>query len=368
MELALNMRHSDYVGINTEINAKINSIEYSKVISILKEYSIEPIKVEKIRSVYKITTEGRIYCLKKMKHGGAEKVQKGMLLSEYLISKGFYSVVKYIKTSDNKLCVRKRHFIYYVTDWIKGRESNFNDFDELKKCASLLADFHLKSKGFTIDNSKITNNNKMWPSIFKKQKNDLEVIREVILSKKVKTTFDLSYFSLIDEYIDAMNSAIKLLEDSHYIHIASNASAEKTICHDSFYYQNILVKRNEKLYIIDLDSTVYDINVYDLGKFIRRILYKGTYAWDFEIARELIEIYSAINPISKEEYKVLLAFIMFPHKYWKLGKKRYINRKKWIEDKYARKLNRVLRYKEKQNEFIQKFIDHYINDEIKKEE
>jgi hypothetical protein len=92
------MKQEGFIGISDDLNSK----EYAKITSILKVYSIEPVKIEKIRSVYKITTEGRIYCLKRMKHGGEEKVQKGMLLGQYLISKGFYHIFKYIKTNENK--------------------------------------------------------------------------------------------------------------------------------------------------------------------------------------------------------------------------------------------------------------------------
>lgn len=358
------MKRNDFINIDNIINAK----EYNKIISILNEYSIEPIKIERVRSVYKITTNGRIYCLKKMKHGGEEKVEKGMLLSKYLVSKGFYNVIKYIKTSNNRICIRKGHYIYYVTDWIKGRECNFDDFEELKKCAVLLAEFHIKSNGFTINNSKISNNTKKWPSIYKKEKNELLEISKKIIDKKVKTSFDLTYMSLIDEYIEKINSVIKMLDNSSYLDISNKANINKCVCHDSFYYQNILIKNNNKMFIIDLDSSLYDINVYDLGKFIRRILFDSKYCWDFEIARALIEAYETVKPLSIEELEILLAFIIYPHKFWKLGKKRYINRKSWPEIKYSRKLNKLLRYGEKESEFTKKFTDYFLNNEIKKEE
>ena len=350
------MKQEGFIGISNDLSSK----EYTKINSILKEYSIEPVKIEKIRSVYKVTTEGRIYCLKRMKHGGEEKVQKGMLLGQYLISKGFYHVVKYIKTNDNKICIKRSHYIYYVTYWMKGRESNFDNFEELKKCAAFLADFHIKSKGFTIESSKIINNYKKWPTIFKQERNDLNIIREVIISKKVKTSFDINYLNAIDDYIDVIDMTIKLLDDSHYIDISNNSSVQKTVCHDSFYYQNILLKRNDRMYLIDLDSSLYDIHVYDLAKFIRRILYQSNYAWDFNVAKDLIETYRAVNPISKDEYEILLAFILFPHKFWKLGKKRYVKNKNWNETKYLRKIDKLIKYEELEQKFLNDYLE-YVN-------
>lgn len=358
------MKHNDFINIDNIINAK----EHNKILAILKEYEIEPIKIERVRSVYKVTTNGRIYCLKKMKHGGSEKVEKGMLLSKHLVTKGFYNVIRYIKTSDNKYCVKKGHYYYYVTDWIKGRECNFDNFEELKKCAELLADFHNRSKGFTIESSKIINNTKKWPSLLKKEKNDLLQIKDIINNKKVKTTFDLNYISLIDEYAEKINKAITLLDDSSYVDISTKANIGRSICHDSFYYQNILVKNNNKLYIIDLDSSLYDLNIYDLAKFVRRIMHRNNYGWNFDYAKELIESYSNINPLSGEELEILLSFIVFPHKFCKLGKKRYVGRKTWPETKYIKKLNKIIKYKEIEEDFTAKYASYFLNKEIKKEE
>jgi CotS family spore coat protein len=358
------MKHYAFVNIDNIINSK----EYNKLVSILKEYSIEPIKIERVRSVYKITTNGRIYCLKKMKHGGEDKVEKGMQLAKYLVSKSFYNVIRYIKTTDNKACIKRGRYTYYVTDWIKGRESNFDNFEELMRCVQLLADFHVKSTGFNIEHTKIINNTKKWPSILKKEKNELIEISEKVKNKKVKTSFDINYLELIPEYIEKINFAIRLLDDSSYLDISNKANISKSVCHDSFYYQNILVKNNNKMYIIDLDSSTYDINVYDLGKFIRRILFNSCYSWDFGIAKELIEAYKNIRPLSKEELEILLSFIIYPHKFWKLGKKRYVNGKTWTEAKYTRKLGKILRYKEKEDEFTEKYLSYFINIGVKKEE
>lgn len=358
------MKRNDFISIDNVINTK----EYNKITDILKEYSIEPVKIERVRSVYKITTSGRLYCLKKMKHGGEEKVEKGLLLAKYLVSKGFYNVIKYIKTNDNKVCIKRGHYIYYVTDWIKGRESNFSDFEELKRCAGFLAQFHKDSCGFSIEKSKIDNNTKRWPTIFNKEKGELIQFNDKIKNKKVKTSFDLNYMELIEVYTNKINFAIKLLDDSRYTEVSSKSNLSKSVCHDSFYYQNILVKPNNKLYIIDLDSALYDLIVYDLGKFIRRVLFKSCYSWDFEVAKSLIEEYSKINPLSFEELEILLSFIVFPHKFCKLGKKRYINRNLWPEAKYTRKLNKILRYKEMEDEFTEKYMDYFLNKKIKKEE
>jgi CotS family spore coat protein len=342
------------ISINNDITHK----EYESIKNLLKRYSITPDKVEKVRSVYKIICSNRNYCLKKMKHGN-KKALKGLLLVEYLKKNGFDNAAGYIETTDGKECINTKHNIYYLTEWIEGNECTFNDIEEVKRAAVLLADFHNKSKGFASDDLQIRSNIKNWPKILQEEMQNLDTFKSIINNKKIKSSFDKEYLSAIKLLDEFFKLSINLLEKSHYMDISIAAKKENTLCHDSFYYQNVLVDKDGKMYLIDLDSTIYDIHSYDLAKFIRRVMFKSEYAWNFDAAKEIIASYCSINPLSKEEYEILLSFIIFPHKFWKLGKKRYIKKKKWTEDKYQKKLNRILKYLDREKEFINSFLAYY---------
>lgn len=342
------------ISINNDITHK----EYESIKNLLKRYSITPDKIEKVRSVYKIICSDRNYCLKKMKHGN-KKALKGLLLVEYLKKNGFDNAAGYIETTDGKECINTKHNIYYLTEWIEGNECTFNDIEEVKRAAVLLADFHNKSKGFKSDDLQIRSNIKNWPKILQEEMQNLDTFKSIINNKKIKSSFDKEYLSAIKLLDEFFKLSINLLEKSHYMDISIAAKKENTLCHDSFYYQNVLVDKDGKMYLIDLDSTIYDIHSYDLAKFIRRVMFKSEYAWNFDAAKEIIASYCSINPLSKEEYEILLSFIIFPHKFWKLGKKRYIKKKKWTEDKYQKKLNRILKYLDREKEFINSFLTYY---------
>jgi len=131
------------------------------------------------------------------------------------------------------------------------------------------------------------------------------------------------------------------------------------LCHNSFYYQNILKSNNNDYYLIDLESCLYDLPVIDLGKFIRRIMWRKSFLWDFDMCKVLISKYDSIRKINDKEHEVLLAMLMFPYKFYRLGRKRYQKNKKWKEERYNRKLNKILEFKKAKESFIEKFIENY---------
>lgn len=179
------------------------------------------------------------------------------------------------------------------------------------------------------------------------------------MNLKIKTNFDKLYYNNIDTFSKNYDKALFMFSHSSYTALLKDVHEKKILCHNSFYYQNVLKDKNGKLHIIDLDSCMYDIHAYDIAKFIRRTLYKKCYAWDFNVCRIFLEEYNKTIKLSPDEYKIILAFLIVPQKFYKLGKKRYIKCKKWNEEKYIKKLNRALCYVEKQNKFIEDYEKFY---------
>lgn len=337
----------------------LSNRELEVVKEVCAKYGVNAQSIVKIRSVYKVKYDkNKSICLKRMKHG-KKTVIRGNRLVEALNSNGFYNTEKYFRTLNGNLYIKYKKFIFYATEWIEGSECNFDDLEEACSCVKLLAEFHISTNKFGKKNFNIYNNLKNWPDIFKDDLRELEKFKNVINKKILKSEFDITYLKNVDKFLDRGLMAMNILSTSSYYKISKKASHNKTICHDSFYYQNI-IKKNGVYYLIDLDSIIIDLQINDLGKLIRRLMYKGAYKWDFEKAKKLIEAYTEINPLSKEELEVMLSLIIFPHKFWKLGKKRYCKHKNWSEKKYMHKLNKLIKYSDIQHVFVEKYFE-YLN-------
>lgn len=341
-----------------KLNTIINSEEKRIIKKVLTNYNFKYIDFEKVRSAYKINTPDGSICLKKMKHG-RRKVRNGQLLVKSLEEQNFCSCPQYLKSKRGKLFVSYKKYIFYATEWIDGRECNLSDIEEAKNCIQLLARFHIATSQINLDKFKLKNNLKNWPKIFNENLQNFEKYKYIIQNKKFKSKFDIKYYENINTFYKRGLISLKVLNKSNYYKM-SKYNKNRLICHDSFYYQNIIRKGND-FYLIDLDSIIIDLKINDIGKFIRRLMCKKNYTWDFEKAKILIEAYNKINPISKNELLIMLSLIIFPHRFWKLGKKRYIKHKNWSEHKYEHKLEKTLLYDSFQDKFIEDYLK-YVND------
>ncbi len=326
---------------------------------VLPKYDFDVLALEQVRSAYKVYTDKGVFCLKKVGNG-YRRAKKGYYVAQHLKAGGFDNIADYYFTRDGQLFIKHRKSTFYATYWIEGREVSSDLKEDVIKCAELLADFHNHARGLKPDKHiKISSHYRKWDKTFRKCIEQMQLFKKNIDKMKLKSEFDYAYRNHIDYFCAEAKAAVDILEKSLYIPVSGYMEQEAFVCHDSFYYQNILMDRNGKLFIIDLESCLLDIPISDLGKFIRRIMTKRKHQWDFDIGRKIIESYNQVRPISQEEYKLLFAMLLFPHKFWKLGRKRYVKNKNWPEEKYKRKIRKLLRLREHKNEFLRCFIEFY---------
>ncbi|MFA6939874.1 MAG: CotS family spore coat protein [Clostridiaceae bacterium] len=347
---------------NTRLVKYINELtskERSLLMDVIKKYDFQVYDIFKARSAYKLITSKGDFCLKKMKHG-ERKILNGSILNYYLREKGFTNTAYYIKTKNGMTYIKTKKFLFYVTTWIDGNECIMDSIEEVINCTNLLAKFHLAARN--IENKKLKFNGKFYNSVILLNNyiNDFSKYDVIICEMKLKSQFDKIYQQNLDYYRNRGLKALDLLKKVGYSKLFEEAKKNKTICHNSFYYQNIM-KEGVKYYIIDLDSIMIDVQVVDLAKFIRRLMYKKEFEWDFNYAKSILESYSSIKKISIDEMNLILAYITFPHKFWKIGKKRYLKKKTFSEGKFNHKLYRIIKYKDKEEKFIEDFVN-FIND------
>lgn len=329
-------------------------IDNKTILKVASKYDFEVNGITRVGSLYKLETSNGPYALKRIRHGKHKPKNTNLLIND-LRSKSFVNTTPYLCTKDGDLLIKEKKFYYYVAEWAQSGEVNFENLEEAMDSAKLLANFHISSIGINTKNSKIKNKLRNWPEIFNNRLNDIEKFKKLIDNKKFKNEFDLGYEKYIEDYYYRGMLSINLLNNSDYYKFSKEACSFSTLCYNNFNSKNIVKNENNYL-LVNLENIKIDLQLVDLTKFIQTLMYKRFYKWDFAKAKEVIEAYSSVKKLKKSDLEFMLAFIIFPEKFWRLGSRRYIKKKKWEEVHYIHKLKKF----EKNNEDQRKFLEDYL--------
>lgn len=340
------------------LNNNISRVEHKRLLELLEHYNIEADEIIRENNCFIITSGNDTYCLRRIKDNRT-KTLRNIHLANYLLKNGFNNMPLCIKVKNDKELLKYNNSLYYLNRYIEGRESSYLNFDDIKSIALLLADFHLKSQGFYNKHIKTSYKTYNWSSKLLKYKEAFNKINDILANKKIKTMFDILYIKSIEFFEEQLELSVKLLNSSNYNRILQSSKLKYTICIDNFNMKKIIFGKDGNYYFTCLDNIKYNMNIFDLSKFIKKTLYKKEYSWNFKYAAEIINNYCTVNPLSKDEITILLSLIIFPKRFYKLGKNKYIKHKNWGEDKYLTNLYKVTKYIDKQNKFVEEFISYY---------
>ena len=97
--------------------------------------------------------------------------------------------------------------------------------------------------------------------------------------------------------------------------------------------------------------------MFDISNFMIKVLKRVD--WNFDFAAAILEEYNSVSKLSKDEYKVLFAYLQFPQRYWRLANRYYYNEVNWAQNTFAGKLNGIVEEQELFLKFLEKFKSEY---------
>ena len=329
----------------------------------MREFEIErqfDIKIESIKpnkGVYCLKTNDGLRCLKKINYG-TQKLLFVYGAKEHLYENGFTNIDRYFLNKDGNPYALVNEDIYTLSEWIEGRECDFQEEDDLIEASKTLAKLHKASKGYEPpETSKLKTDLGRWPHLMEKRIKSFDKMREMVRKKKNKKhDFDLSYLKNVDYYKALSNKALETLNSSNYFEICKTTEEEKSFCHHDYTYHNIIIN-DKNVNVIDFDYCKREVRAYDISNFMIKVLKRRN--WDFEIARKILEAYNTENILRDDEYKVIYAFLMFPQRFWRLSNRYYYNEVNWIQSTFTKKIEELVNEREKFEKFIEEFKSFY---------
>ena len=333
----------------------------------MREFEIERqfnIKIESIKpnkGVYYLKTDKGERCLKRINFG-AQKLLFVYGAKEHLLQNGFNNVDRYFLNTEEEPYALVNEDLYTLSEWIKGRECDFTNIEEVELAAKKLAELHEASKGYDPpENSKLKSDLGRWPSLMEKRIKALDKMRDMARKKHNKQEFDLTYIKNVEFYKKLAMRALNVLNTSEYINICEETEQDKIFCHHDYTYHNIILDEKNGVNVIDFDYCKREIRAYDISNFMIKVLKRV--GWNIEYADKILEAYNSVSTLKDSEYRLIFAFLLFPQRYWRLANRYYYNEVTWGQNTFSNKIQNILNEKEEYTNFIDRFKAEYDQDE-----
>lgn len=294
---------------------------------VLKQYKIIPqdIKViqgDSIKTVWKVTTNDELLCLKRLK----QTIDKALFSvnAQIYIKNSGGNVPKIILNNQDQPITIFNEQLFVVYQWLEGKDLNFGNNEDLNHAVKGLAKFHKLSKGYIPpDEARISTKEGKWPAQYDSMMGKLIEWKEVAQNNKSVGCYG-AYLNVVDPIIEIGKISLEMLKNSNYENL-TNDQGSLVLCHQDYGRGNAILT-NDGVIVLDLDGVTFDLPSRDLRKIIgKQAETKGL--WDEKLIGNVVSWYSEINMISEEDKRILYIDLLFPHWFFGCVKNLFKNNK-----------------------------------------
>jgi CotS family spore coat protein len=316
-------------------------------------YDIEIEDITPVKNVMRICTKQGDKCLKRVKY---RKEDFLFILSamKHLLDNGFDGVVPFIPASSGELYVKLEDGYGFLTDWVQSRECDYSNPLELRMAAGTLARLHVSSRDFVpMEGAAPRLGWGKWVEKFLSRLEDIRTFKKVIEGKEKLTPFDCLFNENLAYFLDQGIKAVGHLEETGYYRLMEEERAKKTFCHHDYAHHNVLISNDFRVYIIDFDYCICDTRIHDLSSLIIRNMRHGN--WSMDKAQYIMDCYMEEGTVDAEEIPVINAFMEFPQDFWQVGLQYYVEKQKWTDENFYKRLNSVISDRDDRQLFLDEF-------------
>ncbi len=326
---------------------------YNLDVNLFEAMGLKVNQIIPARNAYRIMTDKGFFCLKKPRFP-EEDMDFIFAAVEHLAENGFSNTFRLVRQKNGDSFISFEGEKYFLIEWIDGRECDFLNPLDLDAAIDMLAKLHNAAEGYmpaACPPDRFFYGK--WPEYFRRRIDEMELIKERVLSKAEKSDIDGIYLDYVNMCIRDGEEALRLLHETDYEELSTESERKRSFIHHDYAYHNILHAFDGRTYIVDFDYCIGDIRIHDIGSLIIRDMKKSN--WDIERALNILEGYNRRNPISNNELMVLAPFFIFPQDFRMISRQCYIERKDWDDEDFADKLSTKSEYALMRRKFIEQY-------------
>ncbi len=264
-----------------------------------------------IKTVWKTETTTGPVCLKRLRKTEEEAVFS-VNAQHYMAGKGA-KVPAIYQTKTGNLFINRNGEIFVLYQWVPGKAMFLDRREDLARAVTGIAEFHRDSAGYIPpEGCKVSSKLGRWPHYYESLKQRLIKWQTTAAEKPADLTAKI-FTEHADFFIKLAGKAQTLLAASAYNAWANETEQKGNLCHQDYGDGNALWTE-AGVCVLDLDGVTFDLPARDLRKIIvKRMANQGR--WDKELIHDITGWYSAINPLTPEQLKVLYIDLLFPHQF-----------------------------------------------------
>lgn len=324
---------------------------YNRENLILEQYPFEVKQTTKGRGALICDTDKGLKILKEYK-GSEGRADFLFGLLQFLKKHGQERVDCIVKTKEDKTIAKDVDGgIYMVRDWYDGRECDTKSRDDILKAIGQLADIHniLREIPLEIPDYLQVGNQKLLEEN-ERHTRELKKVRNFIFSRKKKNDFEMGFLKSFEMFYGEALAVVELQKKE-----LEEDSCENTkngiygICHGDYNQHNVLFSRHG-IAVLNFEKASYDIQVSDLGNFMRKILEKHN--WNMGLGMDMLSAYHNVRPLSEQEMRQLYIRLAYPEKFWKIANHYFNASKAWVCGRNLEKLEKFISQNEARESFL----------------
>ena len=188
---------------------------------------------------------------------------------------------------------------------------------------------------------------------------ELKKVRKFARGIAPKGEFEFAFLKYFDQMYQWADVAIRELEASGYEELYQESIESGCMTHGEYNYHNVLILRQGgHVAVTGFEKFKRDVQVEDLYYFLRKVMEKN--GWKIRLGDNMMNAYSAIRPLEKEELEYLKIRLIYPEKFWKVVSTYYHSNKAWVPVKNVEKLTMAIRQNEEKKRFLEEIFAFHL--------
>ncbi|MGE5508138.1 MAG: hypothetical protein ACM3RP_06640 [Chitinophagales bacterium] len=201
--------------------------------------------------------------------------------------------------------------LLYLVEGERGRRFDPGRRSEAHQAAALLAAFHQAGEGLPLPEHGVRTRLDRWPGVLQERHSELQLFRREAAHSR--GDFARLYAEYADDFLEQSDRALTGLLAAPLDDLLADCAARRRLAHRRFSSHH-LRRVGQEIIIDGWDHLGVDLPVIDLARYL-----PGASAYDPDRAYAALEAYHETEPLREAEWEVLLAWLRFPHAFWRLG-------------------------------------------------